>query len=438
MRGMTRRRRVALAVVAAGALVAAAGCSDSDPGDQEEITLVVDLFGEQGFGYDMGTPSLYDQFEEAHPGVTIQERGRGLGLGDYDERLLQQIIAGAGAGDVVALEDGTIAQYYAQIGQFVDLAQYGASDREGDYLPWKWEKGAPDGLVLGLGTDVGSMALCYRKDLFEAAGLPSDREQVAELYDTWEDFLGVGRDFAAAGTEAQFLDAATNFFNTVLLDIAGVGSGYTYFDPQDNLALDNPDLRAAWDLTVEMIESGLSANLNTFSDEWNAGIQQSQFAAVACPAWLTGVIQGGAGEAVEAGLWDIAPAPGNGGNWGGSFLAVPAESEHPELAAELANFLTSPQAQVQVFEELGNLPSSPLALADPAVTGATNDYFSDAPTGEIFAAGAQALRPVHFGPRHEAVRAEFEAALQSIEQGQATPDEAWQAARDNAALAAGG
>lgn len=434
---MTRRRQLAVAVLAVGGLLGTAACSDDgdDPGTEDgDITLVVDVFGEQGFGYD----SLYRQFEDEHPGVTIEERGRGLGLGDYDERLFQQIIAGEGAGDVVALEDGTIPLYYSQLERFVNLADHGANDRQSDFPDWKWTKGAPDGFVLGLGTDVGSMALCYRGDLFEEAGLPSDREEVAGLYDSWQEFLEVGRDFAAAGTDASFLDAATNFFNTVVLDIAGAGSGYTYFDTDNNLDLANPDIRAAWDLTIEMIESDLSANLNTFSDEWNAGIQQSQFAAVACPAWLTGVIQGGAGDSVEAGVWDIAEAPGGGGNWGGSYLAVPAETDNPELAAELAIFLTSTEAHVTVFEELGNLPASLSGLSDPAVTEATNEWFSDAPSGEIFGAGAEGFQPVHFGPQHEAVRAEFEGALQAVEQGELSPEEAWDTALANAELAASG
>ncbi|WP_239678687.1 ABC transporter substrate-binding protein [Natronosporangium hydrolyticum] len=427
-----------MAVLAVGGLLGAAACGNDDSdsgssGDNGDITLVIDVFGEQGFGYD----ALYAQFEEEH-GVTIQERGRGLGVGDYDDRLFQQIIAGEGAGDVVALEDGTIPLYYAQLERFVNLADHGLDARQADFPDWKWDKGVVDDFVLGLGTDVGSMALCYRGDLFEEAGLPGDRDEVSALYDSWEDFLEVGRDFAAAGTDASFLDAATNFFNAVSLDIAGGSSGYTYFDLDDNLDVDNPDLRTTWDLTIEMIESDLSANLNTFSDEWNAGIQQSQFAAVACPAWLAGVIQGGADGAVEPGLWDIADAPGSGGNWGGSWLAVPAETDHPELAAELVNFLSSPEAHIVAFEELGNLPSTLEGLASEEVQESTNEYFSDAPAGAIFAAGVEEFRAVHFGPQHEAVRAEFEGALQAVEQGEMTPDEAWEAATSNAQLAAGG
>jgi cellobiose transport system substrate-binding protein len=437
------------AVVAAGALtLAACGGDDGDTntadpdaageddgdagGEPEEITLVVDVFGEQGFGYE----NLYEQYMADNPHVTIEERGAGLGLGDYNDRLVQQINAGAGAGDVVALEEGTIVQFYAQTDKFVNLADHGASDLQGNFMPWKWEQGAPGGFVLGLGTDVGSMAMCYRADHFEAAGLPSDREEVAALWPTWDEYIAVGEEFVAADTGVGFLDAATNVYNTMLMQVAGNSSGHTYYDTDNNLSLDNPDIRAAWDVTVEMIDAGLSAGLNSFSDEWNAGFAQGSFATIACPSWMTGVIAGGAGEDA-AGLWDVTDAPGDGGNWGGSFLAVPAESEHPEEAAKLAMFLSSPEGQIEGFEAQGGLPSSPQAVESDAVLAATNEYFRDAPVGQIFGAGAMDLQPVHLGPLNNAIRTEFENALRSVEQGERTPDEAWDAAKSAAETAAG-
>lgn len=427
---MTRRRRMAVAATSALALFGVAACGDDgdDPGgEDEQITLVIDVFGEQGFGYE----ELYRQYEAEHSNITIEERGAGLGLGDYNERLQQQITAGAGAGDIVALEEGIISAYYPQTDKFVNLADHGANDVQGNFLPWKWEAGVVDDFVLGLGTDVGSMAICYRNDVLEAAGLPTDRDELAGTWQTWEDYIAVGEQFVASGVEQSFLDAATNVYNTVLMQTAGNGSGYTYYDTTNNLALDNPDIKTAWDLTIRMIEAGLSANLNSFSDEWNAGFQSGSFATIGCPAWMTGVISGAAGEE-NGGNWNVTDAPGEGGNWGGSYLAVTAESDHPAEAADLAKFLTSPDGQIAAFEALGNLPSSPQALGDTAVLEATNEYFSDAPTGEIFGAGAADFQPVYLGPQNNAIRTEYENALRSVEQGERTPEQAWEDARTNA------
>lgn len=428
-----RRRRIAAVALASVTALAMAACGSdsSEPTDPDEpITLVVDVFGDQGFGYE----ELYKQYEADHPNVKIQERGKGLGLGDYNTRLTQQITAGSGAGDIVALEEGTIVQFYPQIDKFVDLSEHGANDLKGNFLPWKWEQGAPGGKVLGLGTDVGSMALCYRADLFAAAGLPTDRDQVGALWPTWDEFIATGQKFAAVDKKNKFVDAATNFYNVVLSQVAGAGTGYTYYDKNNQLVLDsNPDVKTAFDLTTKMIGAGLSNNLQSFSNEWNAGFKNATFATIACPAWMTGVIKGQAGDAA-AGKWDIAKAPGNGGNWGGSFLAVPKSSKHQKEAAELAKFLTNPQGQVAAFKAVGSLPSSPQALQDQAVTAATNDYFSNAPTGQIFATGAADLKPVYLGPKNQAVRTAVENALRAVEQGQPA-GQAWQDALKNGAAA---
>lgn len=420
----TRRRFAAVALASVAVLAVTTACGDDgDEGgsDGGQITLTVDVFGEQGFGYE----KLYEQYMKDHPNIKIEERGKGMGLGDYNTRLTQWMASGAGAGDIVALEEGTIVQFKAQKQNFVNLADHGASSLESNFLPWKWNDGKAGDQILGLGTDVGSMAICYRKDLFEKAGLPTDRAAVAAQWPTWDAFVETGKKFQTKSGKVKFVDAATNTFNSILMQTAGNGTGYTYYDKSDKFVLSsNPDVKTAWDLTVKAIEAKLSAGLQTFSDPWATGFKQDQFAIVTCPAWMTGVIKGNAGDAA-ASKWDIAKAPGNGGNWGGSFLSVPKQSKHPKEAAELAKFLTTPEAQLEAFKALGNLPSSPKALEDPTLVASKNDYFSNAPAGEIFGAGAKDFKPVYLGPKNQAVRDAVENALRSIEQGQRTPAQAW-------------
>jgi cellobiose transport system substrate-binding protein len=135
-------------------------------------------------------------------------------------------------------------------------------------------------------------------------------------------------------------------------------------------------------------------------------------------------------------MWDIAKAPGTGGNWGGSFLAVPKQSRHQAEAVKLAKYLTSPESQIEAFNTVGALPSSAQALDDPAVRGKKNAYFNDAPTGQIFAVGVKELKPVYLGSKNQPVRDAVETALRSIEQGQASAREAWATALREGAAAA--
>ncbi|MFC7468244.1 hypothetical protein ACFQVA_12880 [Actinomadura keratinilytica] len=47
---------------------------------------------------------------------------------------------------------------------------------------------------MALGTDIGPQGICYRKDLFEKAGLPTDREEVGKLWaGDWNKYLEAAR-----------------------------------------------------------------------------------------------------------------------------------------------------------------------------------------------------------------------------------------------------
>jgi ABC-type glycerol-3-phosphate transport system substrate-binding protein len=420
-----RGRRAAVAAVLVGTLALAAcsgggeGGGEGDGGSDGPVNLVVDNYG--NFGY----TELYRQFEAEHPNITIEERNVQR-IEDYLPRLEQWIATGSGAGDVVALEEGFILRFLNQPDAFVDLRDHGAGELEDNFLPWKWNAGmALDGSkLIGLGTDIGTMGMCYRRDLFQAAGLPTDREEVSKLWPEWEDYLAVGEQFMAKNTGPKFVDAATNLYNTILMQ----RGDHTYFDRDDNLVMDsNPAVREAWDLTVQMIQAGLSANLEAFTPPWNTAFKQGSFATIACPAWMLGVIEEQAGPE-NARKWDVAAVPGGGGNWGGSHLAVPEQSEHPEEAAELVKFLTSPEGQTAAFEAANTFPSSPQAIDSPEVQQMVSEYFSNAPVGQIFGEGAKQIEPVFLGVENQPVREEVEDRLRAVEQGQLRPDQAWQEA----------
>ncbi len=436
IRALRRRSTAALGLGLAAVLTAATGCGGDDDaaaaGESGKITLTVNVFG--NFGYQ----DLYKQYQASHPNVTIVERGTGSDLSNYTPALTKNLAAGSGAGDVVALEEGIMIQFKEQAQNFADLGEYGGNDDRGNFLPWKFEGGlAPDGKkLIGLGTDVGSMGMCYRRDIFAKAGLPTDREAVAALWPTWQDYVTVGNKFKASNTGAKWFDAASNTYNTILVQEAGKSPGYTYYNRDNELVVEsNPAIRQAYDQMLAMIGDGLSAGYKSFSDQWNAGFKQGTFATIACPAWMLGYIKGQAGDG-NKGKWDVTAAPGEGGNWGGSWLAVPKQSKHPKEAAELVRFLTSPNGQVAAFKAVNALPSSPVALDDPATKSFKNDYFNNAPVGEIFGTGAKELKPVYFGPRNQAVRDAVESTLLAVQQGKLKPEEAWAKAVKDAQQAA--
>jgi cellobiose transport system substrate-binding protein len=427
----TSRMRVVVGLavlVVAGASLTACGGDGNAAGD--EMTLRVNVFG--NFGYE----DLYDQFEKDHPGVTIVETAEG-DLGQYNTQLIQKIAAGGGAGDVVAIEEGQVVNFLQSADKFVNFQDHGSNDKKDQWLDWKYSQATTsDGkTTIGLGTDVGGLAMCYRRDLFEKAGLPTDRDKVSALWPTWDDFVATGEKFQSGigSDKVHFVDSATNTYNSILMQ----SGDHTYFDPDGSLVIEsNPAVKEAWDASVSMVDADITAKLKSFSNEWNAGFKNGTFATVACPAWMTGYIKEQAGEG-NAGKWDIASVPGGGGNWGGSFLAVPKTSAHQDMAIELANFLSSADGQLSAFNAVGNLPSNPTLYDSPELENATNEYFNDAPVGQIFVAGASSLKPVYLGAQNQPVRDAVENALRSVENGQKSSDEGWDAAVKDAESAAG-
>jgi cellobiose transport system substrate-binding protein len=429
--GRSTAVRAAVATVLAGVLAAASACGGGDEGESGPITLTVDVFGE--FGYDQ----LYKQYEQTHPNIKIRQRKVST-LDDYKPRLQQWIATNSGAGDVVALEEGILPVYMQQPGKFLNLFDYGGRDLQNNYLPWKWQMGVtPDGKQLvGLGSDIGPLAMCYRKDLFEEAGLPTERDEVSKLWPTWDAFYTTGQRFQREVPDTKWLDGPTAIFRATVLQNAGAGPGHSFFDRNNNLVFGtNPAVKQAFDTSLKFAQAKMTADMSIFTPPWQTALKRDTFATLPCPSWMLGGIEEFSAD-YGKGKWDVAATPGGGGYWGGSHLAVPKQTDHPREAAELAKFLSSPQGQVGAYKDKNTFPSSPQAAKDPAVAGATSEYFSNAPVGKLFGDLAAQVKPVYLGPKHEDVRAAVENILIAVGQGKTPAGQAWTQAVDAAEKAA--
>lgn len=423
-----------LAVAAATtlfAVTAACGSGDAVPSTggtasapEEKVVITVQTFGGgENFAYDDAVKA----WNAAHPNIQVKYVNLTDRFEDtYLPQMLQWLEAGSGAGDVVGMDEGAMGLMAARPQYFADLSQYGLDSRKADFPDYKWSTGVnEDGKLFALGTDIGGMAMCYRTDLFKKAGLPTDRAEVSKLWPDWNSYLNVGKQFSAKVNGVGFVDGANTVFNSVLAQEAGKNGNVTYFDKANQLIVDsNPGVKAAFDYVQQISTAGLTAKLRSWTEEWNTAMQKGQFATMGCPSWMLGVISGTSGDA-NKGNWDVAAVPGGSGNWGGSWLMVPAQSKHPKEAAEVLNFLTGKEGQVDAFKEGGNFPSSIPAQQDPAVAGASNAYFNDAPTGKIFGTSVAQLPPVFFGEKHAQVKASVEEVLVGADQGSIKWGEAW-------------
>ncbi|MFE5241049.1 MULTISPECIES: ABC transporter substrate-binding protein [unclassified Streptomyces] len=414
------------AVVLAGTLLAACGSGTSDSSDSAngKVTLTVDLFG--SFGYKEA--GLYAEYEKLNPGVTIKQTDTEDEV-DYWKSLQTRLAGGGGLADVQGIEVGRIASVtQQQSDKFQDLKEYGADKLEDQFADAKWSAATTeDGKILGLGTDVGPEAMCYRTDLFEQAGLPTDREELAQKWSTWDGYLELGEQYRKkAPDKSAWLDSIGSLYQVVIGQ-----EKERYYDASGKLIYEeNPAVKAAWDTAVKASDAGLSAKLDQWSPQWNQAFAAGSFATIPCPAWMLGYIKGQAGDAGK-GKWDIAKLPGGAGNWGGSYLSVPRAAEHKKEAYELIKWLTAPEQQAKLFNKQGNFPSSTGAIEKVAT--AEDAYFSNAPIGRIFGDAAKASPVQVLGVHDQNVVQQLTNALGEVERKGTSSDKAWETAKKGVA-----
>ncbi|MFI1971769.1 sugar-binding protein [Streptomyces cinnamoneus] len=428
--GPYRRRAVVLVIGVVLVLAASllGGCAQDGgngrggPGGGGRTTVSIGTFGV--FGYKQA--GLYEEYERLHPDVVIKESV--IERNDvYYPQLLTHLAAGAGLADIQAMEVGNVHELAAgQAELFEDLSR-AKGVRRSDWLPWKWAQATTrTGRTIGLGTDIGPIAVCYRKDLFRRAGLPTDRAAVGRLWaGDWRKYLAAGRAYrrrAPAGT--VFSDSAAGLYNA---SIHGYAERYYTRDGRP-LHGSGPAVRASWDLAMRAVRTGLTARLRQFDKSWDQAYANGRFATVACPPWMLGYIKEKSGPAGRN-KWDVAAAP-RPANWGGSFIGVPKAARHKAAAIDLAVWLTAPAQQARLFERQASIPSTPAAYAMPEVGRARNPYFSGAPTGEIFTAAARDIPTLVFGPWEQQIGLAFtDVGIAQVEQQGRSPRQGWEAAQ---------
>ncbi|MFC6580163.1 ABC transporter substrate-binding protein [Planomonospora parontospora] len=433
-----RQGKLAAVAVMAATALAITSCGSSEPtpaagGDGASsaaaapVTITVHTFGGgENFGYD----EAVKKWNAEHPNIQVKYQNLTDRFEDvFLPQLLQKLQAGSGAADIVGIDEGAMGLMKARPQFFADLGQFGLENRKADFPAAKWENGVnKDGKLFALGTDIGGMTMCYRKDLFEKAGLPTEREEVGKLWPDWAAFMEAGKKFQAANPgkgDPKFLDGPNTLYNVVLSQEGPKNGNIAYFDTNNQLVIDkNPAVKTAFDTVKSFSEAGLTAKLASFTPEWNAAIKKGGFATMGCPAWMLGVVSGAAGDE-NKGKWDVASVPGGAGNWGGSYLAIPAQSKHQKEAAEVLNYLTGKEGHIAAFKEAAAFPSSLPAQQDPAVADLKNEFFNDAPTGQIFGASVKDLLPLFLGEKHAQVKTAAEKVLEGMDKGSIPYAEAW-------------
>lgn len=375
-----------------------------------EVELTFWEFGNTG--YDV----LIKEYVELNPHVSIKLLNQDMN--DVHDNLFTSLSAGSGAPDIAMIEEGGIERFKVAEDRFHNLYDLGAAEVEGDFLEWVWVNGqsADGSFQFGFPTDVGPTVMFYRTDVFEAAGYDSSPEAVSELLSTWDDFAEVAQAINDA-TGALMTDSGELVYNA-----RRDQATETYFNAEGEYILESNDqIREAYDYVADLFEAGLVGDIPLWTPEWFAGMDDASYAVFLGPAWLQGVIKE---NSPEEGVWSIVTMPEGAGNWGGSFLTLPAEGENQEEAYAFIEWLTAPDQQYKAFQGYGLFPSTPAVYEMPDFQNYEDPYFGGINTAEVFGEAAQAVKPVYKGSAYYPIGDEIYEAVDNVAAG-GDPEAEW-------------
>jgi lactose/L-arabinose transport system substrate-binding protein len=305
-------------------------------------------------------------FMEQNPGVTVTVED--LGNGQVFDRMLASCAAGgADLPDIVTVENQESEIFWSQFPDcFVDLKTLGYDDATASLFPdFKRTELEPNGVAYAMPWDSGPVAMFYRRDFYEAAGVDPSTIQ------TWDDFIAAGQKIQEANPDVTMtqgdLNGDTEWFRSIANE---QGCGY-FSDDALSITVNGPGCVAALDAIKKIYDAGLMTAAN-----WDEKIQSNNAGTVATQmygGWYEGTIRTTVPED-QSGKWGVYAMPSvtadgpHAANLGGSALAISNTSDAKEAAyAFLQYALATNEGQVAMLKAYGLVPSLLTAVDDPYV-----------------------------------------------------------------------
>jgi trehalose/maltose transport system substrate-binding protein len=245
--------------------------------------------------------------------------------------------------------------------QFLDLSEAAASVIP-DHFPSIVESQTVDGKLVAMPFFTDAPALYYRKDLLEKHGV--------EVPKTWDDLtVAAQKVMDAERAEGQndlwgyvWQGAAYEGLTCNALEWIKSNGGGQIIEPDGTISVFNDHAVAALEMAKGWVGTISPQGVLSYKEEESRGVWQTGNA-VFMRNWPYAYALGNGADSPIAGKFDVAPLPSGGGDnksaatLGGWNIAVSRYSPNPEVATELALYMTSADYQKQAALRLSHLPT---------------------------------------------------------------------------------
>ena len=298
-------------------------------------------------------------FNKAHPDIKVTYQMNDHG--DHHKKLTTNLATQSGAGDVVIVDVSYIGAFI-NAGGFENLsaAPYEADAMKEGFVEYAWDQGkGADGNQYGIPIDIGPGVMYYRRDVLESVG-----GDVDAIIKDWDSYIEYGKKLKEKNV---FLIAdASDVARIIVRTTIKPGEGL-FFDAEGNSLVTSDRFVNAFNIAKRIRDEGLDGQIGAWTPEWYEGFKQGTVATQLSGAWLLGHLQNWMAPDTK-GKWGASHLPGGiYGSWGGSFLAIPKQSQNKQEAWELIRFLTSERGpQIDSLKDLGAFPVLTVTYDDPA------------------------------------------------------------------------
>ncbi len=336
--------------------------------------------------------SCAEKFKETHPNVEILFEE--MGTEQVYTKLATTLSTGKGLADIVYCEGEQVSGFATKYPEgFTDLSDIVNPD---DFLPVKIGEVTINGKVVGFPWDAGPVALFYRRDYFEQAGIN------AEDIKTWDDFIEAGEKIiesctTPSGEPVKMLPIAPNGSNFWRLLLTENGAGF--FDAEGNTAVNSDAALECMELAKKIYDAGIALNYTDWG-EYEGVVVNESVATIPEAVWMIGTIKDKGPD--QSGKWGVIGLPtfsgkeAAGSTNGGGNLLIPAMGEHVDLAKEFVEFaMTDNNLLVDGFINYGLYPAYIPVYDDPAFSE-PDEFFGGQKIYETFIELGKAVPSVNY------------------------------------------
>lgn len=400
----------AISMVAALSLTGCGGGGDKNAAESDNTITV--------WAWDVALKQLQasaEKFKETHPDVEFQFEE--MGTEQIYTKLATTLNTGKGLADVILLEGEQVSGYASKYPDgFADLSDIVNKD---DYLPVKIGEVTVNDKVVGFPWDAGPVALFYRTDYFEQAGVnPEDIK-------TWDDFIEAGKKVTAtcktpSGEPVKMLPIAPNGSNFWKLLLTEKGAGY--FDAEGNTAVNSPEALECMEMAKKIYDADIALNYTDWAEYEGVVVNQS-VATIPEAVWMIGTIKDkGPDQSGKWGVMSLPVFPGDepsGSTNGGSDIVIPAASANVDIAKEFVQFaMTDVDLQTDGFVNYGLFPSY-IPAYDAEVFTEPDEFFGGQKIYETFIELGKKVPAVNYTENYnEAMKAAGSACAKVYLEGQ--------------------